>query len=248
MGIERIVSDDMVFEVADQLTAKGEKVTNRAVWSAIGGGSMTTISQALRRWRERQELRSEQPIERAPLPAAIADAMHDAVSRLWMAAQEETKAELDQLAQATNARVSETQNERDEALAELQATAEELELVKIERDEAMAEIERQAQQLLANTDEHNHLNSIIEQYAKASDEATHRAETTESARVELQARVAQLTDFLERVQTERQALQVMLGTLMDRISMAKDKSKESEQLEVVDENALQWLDKEAVMS
>ena len=153
MGIERVVTDSMVFEVADQLTATGEKATNRAIWSAIGGGSMTTISQALRRWKDSQVLQVAQPIERAPLPATIIDVLHGAAAQLWDAALNETKSELDQLAQATNVRVAEAQNERDDTLAELQTTAEELEQVKAERDGALAEIDSKAQQLAANATE-----------------------------------------------------------------------------------------------
>jgi hypothetical protein len=117
MGIERVVTDTMVFEVADRLTAADEKVTNRAIWSAIGGGSMTTISQALRRWKECQVLQVAQSIKRAPLPASIIDVLHGAAAQLWAAALNETKSELDQLAQATNVRVAETQSERDDTLA-----------------------------------------------------------------------------------------------------------------------------------
>ena len=136
MGIERIVTDAMVFEIADSLAANGEKVTNRAIWSAIGGGSMTTISQALRHWKEQQEIQVSQPIERAPLPASVLDVLHQAAAQLWETAQAETKAELEQLAQATNARIAEAHAERDDTLAELQATAEELEQVRAERDTA----------------------------------------------------------------------------------------------------------------
>jgi len=116
MAIERIVTDEAVFEIADQLTADGEKVTNRAIWTAIGGGSMTTISQSLRHWRERQELKVSQPIERTPLPSALIDIFQTAAAQLWDAALAETKAELEQLAQATNARIAEAQSERDEAV------------------------------------------------------------------------------------------------------------------------------------
>jgi hypothetical protein len=101
---------------------------------------MTTISQSLRHWRERQELRVSQPIEYTPLPAAIVEVLQIAAAQLWETAQAETKSELEQLAQATNARIAEAQSERDESLAELQNTAEELELIKAERDVAQAEI------------------------------------------------------------------------------------------------------------
>ena len=201
MAIERIVTDETVFEIADQLTANGEKVTNRAVWSAIGGGSMTTISQALRRWKERQVLQVTQPIERTPLPASLVDVLHNAATQLWEAAQAETKSELEQLALATNARIAEAQSERDDTLAELQTTAEELEQVKAERDAAHAEIDSKAQQLATRAAELATLQTELNTQALASTQATHRAETAEAVRAELQT---------------------MLKTLMDKIGTVKD--------------------------
>ncbi len=201
MGIERIVTDAMVFEIADSLAANGEKVTNRAIWSAIGGGSMTTISQALRHWKEQQEIQVSQPIERAPLPASVLDVLHQAAAQLWETAQAETKAELEQLAQATNARIAEAHAERDDTLAELQATAEELEQVRAERDTAQAEIDNQAKQLATNAEQIAALNT----QTIATTEAAHRAEIVEAIRVELQARAEQLTSLLEHEQAARLA-------------------------------------------
>jgi chromosome segregation ATPase len=223
MGIERIVTDEAVFEIADQLTEKGEKVTNRAIWSAIGGGSMTTISQSLRHWRERQELQVTQPIERTPLPVALVDILHHAASQLWDAALSETKAELEQLAQATNARISEAQNERDDTLAELQATAEELEQVKAERDERQAEIDSQAQQLISNAAEIAVLKAELAAQTLATTQAIHRAETAEAARMELLARVEQLTNLLIGEQTARQQAETDANAL--RLALAKQSAE-----------------------
>ncbi len=203
MGIERVVTDDMIFDVADRLAANGEKVTNRAIWSAIGGGSMTTISQALRRWKESQVLQVAQPVERAPLPTAIIDVLHGAAAQLWDAALAETKSELDQLALATNARVAEAQSERDDTLAELQTTAEELEQVKAERDSALADADDKAQQLAAGATEIARLQAELNAQTLATANATHRAETAEAARAELQARVEQLTSLLTGEQAAR---------------------------------------------
>ncbi|MDD1606971.1 MAG: DNA-binding protein [Methylococcaceae bacterium] len=193
MALERIVTDSVVFEIADQLTANGEKVTNRAIWSALGGGSMTTVSQALRRWKEQQEIQVSQPIERAPLPAALVDVLHQAAAQLWQAAQAETKSELEQLAQATNARIAEAQSERDDTLAELQTTAEELEQVKAERNTALSELDSKAKQLTTAITELN-------TQALTITEATHRADTAEAARAELLARVEQLSELLKAEQ------------------------------------------------
>lgn len=197
---EKLVSDEMVFEIAEQLTAKGEKVTNRAVWSAIGGGSMTTISNALRRWRENQELQVNQSIERTPLPAAMVEVLHHAAAQLWDAAQTETKAELEQLAQATNARIAEAHSERDEALAELQATAEELEQTKAELGA-----------LQVVTDELRAQTVLVT-------EAIHRAETAEAVNVELNARVEQLSNFLVNEQNARKQAESELVKAQNEIA------------------------------
>lgn len=197
---EKLVSDEMVFDIAEQLTAKGEKVTNRAVWSAIGGGSMTTISNALRRWRENQELQVNQSIERTPLPAAMVEVLHHAAVQLWDAAQTETKAELEQLAQATNARIAEAHSERDEALAELQATAEELEQTKTELGA-----------LQVVTDELRAQTVLVT-------EAIHRAETAEAVNVEMNARVEQLSGFLVNEQNARKQAESELVKAQNEIA------------------------------
>jgi chromosome segregation ATPase len=231
MAIERIVTDESVFEIADQLTANGEKVTNRAVWSAIGGGSMTTISQALRRWKERQVLQITQPIERTPLPASLVDVLHNAATQLWDAALAETKSELEQLAQATNARIAEAQSERDDTLAELQTTAEELEQVKAERDAAQAEIDSKAQQLATRAAELATLQTELNTQALATTQATHRAETAEAARTELLARVEQLTSLLTGEQTARHQAETDANTLRSTLS------KQTAELEASDRRA-----------
>ncbi len=197
---EKLVTDERVFEIAEQLTAKGEKVSNRAVWSAIGGGSMTTISNALRRWRENQALQVNQSIERTPLPAAMVEVLHHAAAQLWNAAQTETKAELEKLAQATNARIAEAHSERDEALAELQATAEELERTKAELGALKIEVQELGAQTVLVT------------------EATHRAETAEAVNVELNARVEQLSGFLVNEQNARKQAESELVKAQNEIA------------------------------
>lgn len=231
MGIEKIVTDETVFEIADDLTAKGEKVTNRAVWSAIGGGSMTTINQALRRWKEHQVLQVAQPIERTPLPASLVDVLHNAAAQLWDAALAETKSELEQLAQATNARISEAQSERDDTLAELQTTAEELEQVKSERDTALEEINSKVEQLTASTTEITRLQTELKAQILATTQATHRAETAEAAKIELLARVEQITSLLTGEQTARQQAETDATALQSMLS------KQTAELEASDRRA-----------
>ena len=140
-GLDKIVTDELVFSIADRLTAEGRKVTNRVLWDHIGGGSMTTIAGALRRWRERQQIRSELPAERMALPESVGLALRGAVEQLWAAAQGETQREIDRLTEVSNARVAEAVAERDSALAELQATVEELQAAQVRLGELQGELQ-----------------------------------------------------------------------------------------------------------
>lgn len=213
-GNEKIVTDDLVFEIADRLTGEDRKVSNRVIWSEIGGGSMTTIAAALRRWRERQELRTEHPIERAPLPEAISDAMREAVGQLWKAAQDETQKELDALTHAMNDRVSDATTERDEALAELQGTVEELEATK--------------QQLAELTDVHQAAGEELARISADMSTIQDRAATAETRAAELEARVADLKGELDRahaeLQTERQEAVQARAEASRRIEAAEAKA------------------------
>lgn len=125
-GLEKIVNDDAVFKIADRLTAEGKKVSNRVVWAEVGGGSMTTIAAALRRWRERRKKHTEHSDTRNPIPVLLIDAMHDTVNLLWRTAQDEVQKEINRLIQSMNYCVAETIVERDEALSELQQVVEDL--------------------------------------------------------------------------------------------------------------------------
>lgn len=190
-GLEKVVTDELVAETADRLLRAGGKVTNRLIWTEIGGGSMTTIANALRRWRENQELKAEAPAERAPLPEVIAEAMRDATDKLWKAAQVETQKEIDALTQAMNERVANANAERDSALAELQAAAEELEAVKVQLDDADTLAQQQTEAAsLAQADVARLTGELVA--------ATDAAHSTQAALVEVREQVVMLTGLLEQ--------------------------------------------------
>lgn len=123
-GLEKVVTDELVATTADRLMVEGGKVTNRMIWTEIGGGSMTTIANALRRWRDAQATKVETPVERAPLPSAVADALHDSTLRLWQAAQAETQKEVEAQKKLADELVAAAEVERDAALNELETELE----------------------------------------------------------------------------------------------------------------------------
>ena len=217
-GLDKIVTDDLVFEVADRLTAEGRTVSNRMVWSEIGGGSMTTIANAVRRWRERQQLRAEPPAVRVALPEAVANVLRDAAGRLWAAAQEETQREIDRLTETANARVAEASAERDSALAELQSTAEELQAAQgtgAASETALAAVRQEGEGLRAE----------LARTAERAGQAETRVAEIERRAEDFRTELARVHDDA-RAERERQAeaaaaAQAALDTLREELTTLK---------------------------
>ena len=68
------ISIDDVFSAADRLSESGQQPTLAAVRSALGGGSFTTISEAMKSWRAMQQAAAA-PVREAA-PAAVMERFH----------------------------------------------------------------------------------------------------------------------------------------------------------------------------
>lgn len=75
------ITRDRIFEVADELDAAGQTATLAAVRKALGGGSFTTISEAMTEWKARKAAK-ETPL-REPAPPAIAERLVEFGVELW---------------------------------------------------------------------------------------------------------------------------------------------------------------------
>ncbi|MDS4055357.1 DNA-binding protein [Accumulibacter sp.] len=75
------ITKDQIFAVADELDANGQNATLAAVRKVLGGGSFTTISEAMTEWRERKAAK-ETPL-REPAPPSIADRLNEFGAELW---------------------------------------------------------------------------------------------------------------------------------------------------------------------
>ena len=77
---------DRIFAIAEELDAAGVNPTLAAVRKALGGGSFTTISEAMAEWRSRKEAK-EAPI-REPAPQLVAERLAEFGAEIWAAALE----------------------------------------------------------------------------------------------------------------------------------------------------------------
>lgn len=81
------ITPEAVAEAAEKLIARGSPVTNQAVHSLLGGGSMSTISPLLRAWKEDQKER--QALAERYVPEPIEQLAQELAARIWRDAQEE---------------------------------------------------------------------------------------------------------------------------------------------------------------
>ncbi|MBC8722881.1 ATPase [Paraburkholderia sp. 31.1] len=128
------ITDELVAEIANRLAEEGEKVSPVAIWSEVHTGSVVAVAAALRKWRETRAPRVPQVVERPALPETVTDTMRDALDRLWSSAQDEAERAVARRLAAMRQRVEDASNERDDALAELQTTVQELDALQVQLD------------------------------------------------------------------------------------------------------------------
>ncbi|MEX3636539.1 DNA-binding protein [Paraburkholderia sp. BR14320] len=128
------ITDELVAEIANRMADEGQKVSPVAIWSEVHSGSVVAVSAALRKWRETRAARVPQVVERPALPETVTDTMREALDRLWTSAQDEAERSVARRLAAMRQRVEDASNERDEALAELQTTVQELDALQVQLD------------------------------------------------------------------------------------------------------------------
>ena len=78
------ITKEQIFAVADELDGAGQNPTLAVVRKVIGGGSFTTISQAMSEWKARKA-EKEAPIREAP-PQSVTDLISALGAEVWSVA------------------------------------------------------------------------------------------------------------------------------------------------------------------
>ena len=178
------ITKDTIFSAAADLVAAGSAATLAAVRKAVGGGSYTTISEALKEWRLLHQPQAPQAGTPA-LPDRLANVFHDT----WAIAVETASAQF-------NAERAELEQSRREA-------ADLADQLRIELEQAQAAITQQgaAAAIMALDIERQALETI--RMTSALAEASESARTAQAALGEARTRAEQLTGLLEREQAAR---------------------------------------------
>lgn len=169
-----------VHAAADALAAEGKRPTLAAIRDAIGGGSFTTISEAMKAWPGRHAA----PSEPDTTPDVISKAGVDMAAGLWKQAKTQAEAQL----QAERVALDEVRAELEQETTEAAALADEL---ATENETLKATIEQLK------------LDATEQQKALAS--MTTKATAAEAALAECRARAEQLEKQLERAEKKTEA-------------------------------------------
>ncbi|MEO1767948.1 DNA-binding protein [Thiobacter aerophilum] len=113
---------DDIWAVADRLAAEGKAPTLAAVRKALGSGSFTTISEAMREWHQRRKEKTDKAQEAGPVPPDLDEAVRRFAQDVWAKATEMAKAEVVKLAHE----YAEARQEWGRERQELEAVAEDL--------------------------------------------------------------------------------------------------------------------------
>ena len=175
-----------IWAAATTLAEAGERPTLSAVRRAVGGGSYTTISEAMTEWRARQ---TQPAPSREPAPESVVSQASDLAAAIWAQASALAQERLQVERTALDGARIEMEQERAEAVELADTLAAELDQIRAEMEAAVVEsaemgmvIERQAQEI-----------------ERLRQEAVEARETAAKAQGQVEALERQLSEWRSRM-------------------------------------------------
>jgi chromosome segregation ATPase len=196
------IGKDDIFRVADELDAQGLNPTLAAVRKSLGGGSFTTISEAMTEWKAKKAAK-ETPLKE-PAPQSIQDQMAELATEVWAMALS-----------LANGRLSSERQALEEARLQLEAERKEAaELA----DQVSAELEESRVKVVALEREHATTQAALVKVQSELVAVSERATTAEARATEITRRADDLNAELARVNGQNADL---IRALTEKV-MAKD--------------------------
>lgn len=189
------ISKQAIFDAADALDAGGQRPTLAALRKAVGGGSFTTISEAMKEWWAVRAVR-EAPT-REPAPAVVGERLGDVANEIWGLALQVANERLASEREAFDAARTQAEDEKQEAVELADAVTAELEALQGKLS-VLEEGERTARQEVA---------ALREQLAANRE----RAATAEARAAEIERRADDLNSELARINAQNAGLVSVLA-------------------------------------
>ena len=228
-------TEQKIHEIADRIASNGDKPTLVRVRAEIGGGSYTTISEAMKTWR------AEKSASSAPVPVVIPESVSFEITRsgaaVWEAAQSAANAQLNsERAMLADAR-AEMEAAQGEAAGMADQMESEIESLKIELSERVKDLLKVSDHLKAahekNEDREKKiagLDAIITEKTTAfntlNEKHTEAAKALSEAEITLKnqsKQVAKIEEKLTISQSDLHALVTENAKNLQQIEFAKEK-------------------------
>jgi len=205
------ISKQDVWRVADELDALAQRPTLAAVRKALGGGSFTTISEAMTEWNARRAAEKAPVIE--PAPERVVETAREFAQMVWSAASELAGGRLQSERDALEVARKKFEEEQAQAAAFADQLNSELESAN-RRIAALAEELDQAR--AAHRDERDRLAGDLDQHRA-------RAERAEATAAERADHIASLKDELDKVRSDKDQEIARLAALLAQLEATRPK-------------------------
>lgn len=227
------ITTEEIHQAADRIIENGERPTLARVRAELGGGSFTTISEAMK--LHRQKKAEAETIQTVEVPELVGEALDQAGTYIWNAAITIAENRLEDEREA----LAETRQRMEEAQAE---TAEMADQMEKEIQELRAELENtRAEAEKADKEAAELLEDAIKSAERASKNYAEEQIKLESA----YARIATLSTDIEKVRegekvalTEAAELRGRLSTAGEQLTLYKEKAEAAAAAQVQAETAL----------
>ncbi len=184
------ITKDDIFRAANELDVLGQSPTLAAVRKHLGGGSFTTISEAMTEWKSKRTSKEAQL--REPAPQAIQDQLSSLAGDIWALAVATANTRLD----------AERQSMQDSQVAN---EAERLAAVEL-ADQVFAELEELKQKAASMEAERLKLQEVNLQLKTENTTVQERAASAEARAIEITHRADDLNAELLRVNIQNSEL------------------------------------------
>jgi len=206
------ITKEQIFQAADHLTAGGESPTLANVRKALGGGSFTTISEAMNEWKAKQQATTA-PL-REPAPAAVATRLHELGADIWGIALELANSRLSSEREALETARTQLESAQQEAAALADQLSTELETLQAQHRKTSDDLQAASTTIQALQQENATLSRQLATTEARAEETTKRAD---DLKAELQHAHAANTEQRQRHTSEVQALQANLTSTSETL-------------------------------
>ena len=206
------LTKDQILQAADQLAAAGTTPTLAAVRAAVGGGSYTTINEALKEWKAKQQA-AVMPL-REPAPEGISKRLDEVGAEVWAIALELANARLTSEREALEATRQQLETAQQEATELADQLSAELETLQAQHRKTSDDLQAASSTIETLRQENVSLSRQLATTEARAEETTKRAD---DLKAELQHAHAANTEQRQRHTSEVQALQATLTSTSETL-------------------------------